>query len=105
MNKVGGTSVPPFFLGSTAGKRSSAKSPNGFFWGGRRELNPQPSEPQSDALPIELLPPQRTIIAIATGLGLNHYSDYRHSTTVVLRPCTGTPWRADATSRADSSCQ
>ena len=28
------------------------------FWGGRRELNPQPSEPQSDALPIELLPPQ-----------------------------------------------
>src|SRR5260370_7776173 len=27
-------------------------------WGGRRELNPQPSEPQSDALPIELLPPQ-----------------------------------------------
>jgi hypothetical protein len=31
-------------------------------------LNPQPSEPQSDALPIELLPPQTlqiTIIAIA----------------------------------------
>src|SRR5713101_6999112 len=31
-------------------------------WGGRRELNPQPSEPQSDALPIELLPPQRMIV-------------------------------------------
>jgi hypothetical protein len=39
-------------------------------WGGRRELNPQPSEPQSDALPIELLPPQRTIIAIAAGVPL-----------------------------------
>src|SRR5271156_6129815 len=37
-------------------------------WGGRRELNPQPSEPQSDALPIELLPPQITIIAIAAAL-------------------------------------
>jgi hypothetical protein len=30
-------------------------------------LNPQPSEPQSDALPIELLPPQITIIATAAG--------------------------------------
>src|SRR5450631_4382080 len=39
-------------------------------WGGRRELNPQPSEPQSDALPIELLPPQITIIAIAAGVRL-----------------------------------
>src|SRR5260370_21289705 len=42
-------------------------------WGGRRELNPQPSEPQSDALPIELLPPQTlivqtTIITTAAGL-------------------------------------
>src|SRR6266852_1490522 len=52
-------------------------------WGGRRELNTQPSEPQSDALPIELLPPQTltvqnmivqtmivqtTIITIAAGL-------------------------------------
>src|SRR5208337_5028314 len=35
-------------------------------WGGRRELNPQPSEPQSDALPVELLPPQTTIIASAS---------------------------------------
>src|SRR5450631_1007166 len=39
-------------------------------WGGRREVNPQPSEPQSDALPIELLPPQITIIAIAEGVRL-----------------------------------
>ena len=37
-------------------------------WGGRRELNPQPSEPQSDALPVELLPPQTSIIAIAAGV-------------------------------------
>lgn len=26
-------------------------------WGGRRDLNSQPSGPQPDALPIELLPP------------------------------------------------
>src|SRR6267154_1261498 len=26
-------------------------------WGGRRDLNPRLSEPQSDALPTELLPP------------------------------------------------
>ena len=28
------------------------------MWGGRRDLNPRHSEPQSDALPAELLPPQ-----------------------------------------------
>jgi hypothetical protein len=27
------------------------------LWGGRRDLNPRHSEPQSDALPAELLPP------------------------------------------------
>ena len=27
-------------------------------WGGKRESNPQPSEPQSGALPVELFPPQ-----------------------------------------------
>ncbi len=37
----------------------------GKNWGGRRDLNPQPSEPQSDALPIELLPPQTRIITTA----------------------------------------
>ena len=34
-------------------------------WGGKRESNPQPSEPQSGALPVELFPPLRLIIAIA----------------------------------------
>ena len=29
------------------------------FWGGKRESNPQPSEPQSGALPVELFPPPR----------------------------------------------
>jgi hypothetical protein len=28
------------------------------FWGGRRESNPQRPEPQSGALPVELLPPR-----------------------------------------------
>ena len=29
-------------------------------WGGKRESNPQPLEPQSSALPVELFPPQET---------------------------------------------
>ena len=32
------------------------------FWGGRRESNPQRPEPQSGALPVELLPPRLAII-------------------------------------------
>ena len=32
------------------------------FWGGRRESNPQRPEPQSGALPVELLPPYLLII-------------------------------------------
>ena len=32
------------------------------FWGGRRESNPQRPEPQSGALPVELLPPHLAII-------------------------------------------
>jgi len=31
-------------------------------WGGRRESNPQQPEPQSGALPVELLPPDLPII-------------------------------------------
>jgi cytosine/adenosine deaminase-related metal-dependent hydrolase len=38
-------------------------------------LNPQPSEPQSDALPVELLPPQTTIIAIAARVRLVQASE------------------------------
>jgi hypothetical protein len=30
-----------------------------IIWGGKRESNPQPSEPQSGALPVELFPPPR----------------------------------------------
>src|SRR5438067_6745689 len=37
-------------------------------WGGRRESNPQPSEPQSGALPVELLPPDFSIITAALGV-------------------------------------
>ena len=36
-------------------------------WGGRRESNPQRPEPQSGALPVELLPPSFVIIAIESG--------------------------------------
>jgi hypothetical protein len=37
-------------------------------WGGKRESNPQPSEPQSGALPVELFPPPPS-----------DYSNYRGS--------------------------
>src|SRR6266568_2512160 len=35
------------------------------IWGGKRESNPQPSEPQSGALPVELFPPLALIIPTA----------------------------------------
>ena len=34
----------------------------GLIWGGRWESNPQRPEPQSGALPVELLPPHLVII-------------------------------------------
>ena len=46
-------------------ERKGVEAEVGEFWGGKRELNPQPSEPQSDALPVELFPPQAMIITIA----------------------------------------
>src|ERR1035441_1987200 len=39
------------------------------IWGGKRESNPQPSEPQSGALPVELFPPLDLIIAICGSRG------------------------------------
>ena len=38
-------------------KIEEEKQPSGEIWGGKRESNPQPSEPQSGALPVELFPP------------------------------------------------
>ena len=40
------------------------------MWGGRRESNPQRPEPQSGALPVELLPPDFLIIAMEGAVGL-----------------------------------
>jgi hypothetical protein len=37
---------------------SPHNSSNQRKWGGKRESNPQPPEPQSGALPVELFPPQ-----------------------------------------------
>ena len=43
---------------TTVARRKSRPFYYGFMsWGGRRDLNPRHSEPQSDALPAELLPP------------------------------------------------
>ncbi len=39
-------------------------------WGGRWESNPQRPEPQSGALPVELLPPFLVIIASGLQAGL-----------------------------------
>src|SRR5215469_18313622 len=40
------------------------------IWGGRRESNPQQPEPQSGALPVELLPPDFLIITMERGVCL-----------------------------------
>jgi hypothetical protein len=44
----------------SAGSREVVKLPlnTAEIWGGRRDLNPRHSVPQTDALPAELLPPQ-----------------------------------------------
>src|SRR5436853_52056 len=39
------------------------------MWGGRWESNPQRPEPQSGALPVELLPPYSSIIAQSPDFG------------------------------------
>src|ERR1700690_391912 len=41
--------------------RISVRIPEGK-WGGRWDLNPRHSEPQSDALPTELRPPDRSVV-------------------------------------------
>ena len=51
----------------TDGDNAGCKEISGReYWGGRRESNPQQPEPQSGALPVELLPPDASII---TGSG------------------------------------
>ena len=64
-------------------------------------------EPQSDALPIELLPPQTMIIAIAVEYGLHLLLSWmialqRYIATIALFPSLGILERAAAMSRADS---
>jgi hypothetical protein len=46
-------------------------------WGGKRESNPQPSEPQSGALPVELFPPPES-----------HYSGKTEGQTLDFKPHT-----------------
>ena len=48
--------------GRGSGSNGSGSRKVSKFWGGRRESNPQRPEPQSGALPIELLPPDGSII-------------------------------------------
>src|SRR5216683_4341312 len=56
---------------------SSASRAGSSSWGGKRESNPQPSEPQSGALPVELFPPPQVIIATKE---LRKYPSIRRST-------------------------
>src|SRR5947209_4986444 len=59
-------------LGSRPGVRKAG--PEGrrqSKWGGLRGSNPQPSDPQSDALPVELRPPPSTLKwSVLVGRGL-----------------------------------
>jgi hypothetical protein len=61
-------------LESAVGKENEGRR---SFWGGKRESNPQPSEPQSGALPVELFPPPQVIIATKE---LRKYASVRRST-------------------------
>ena len=77
------------------------------FWGGRRESNPQRPEPQSGALPVELLPPRLAIITSgeadwlqqSVSRGLIEESAERF--TRGLRRHIRIPWRGGELSRAD----
>jgi integrase len=73
-------------------------------WGGRRESNPQRPEPQSGALPVELLPPHPFDYSNGkrnrTGWSVKPLvaDEFIH----VPRRHTQSPWREDDWNRADS---
>jgi hypothetical protein len=67
---------PKIFQGASTSKPSKLRTPQEElpgrnFWGGKRESNPQPSEPQSGALPVELFPPPSTIITTSIATSRN----------------------------------
>src|SRR5690242_5201139 len=53
----------------------------GRKWGGKRESNPQPLEPQSSALPVELFPPREVHYSKGSSAGLGSAMQMRASST------------------------
>ena len=99
-------------------RRTSVSAPHNLWnfrrfksqvWGGRRGLNPQRPEPQSGALPIELLPPflldysnwGESCQKGREGAVLNVQ---KSNSNAGQRRRTGIPWRAGGLSRAGSWC-
>ena len=69
-SKIGSTQCEFFWSSTIFGfSRVRVPAPQEYFWGGRRDLNPQQPVPQTGALPIELLPPRLKIIAVCEGGG------------------------------------
>src|SRR4030095_8789671 len=58
----------PFCEGKCQGTRQRIRREH--LWGGKRESNPQPPEPQSGALPVELFPPRSKIISTGSRFAL-----------------------------------
>src|SRR5579864_3176473 len=66
-------------------------------WGGRRESNPQRPEPQSGALPVELLPPDLSIIKAKGGVRLRALAlDVRMPQSVRYAIGASLVWMRDA---------
>ena len=78
MASANGETVPIRRVFPQPARLSQGKQP-GKGWGGRWELNPQRPEPQSGALPIELLPPYP--VDCSTGLKECQKPDKRNGYT------------------------
>src|SRR5258707_11466099 len=63
-------------------------------WGGKRESNPQPPEPQSGALPVELFPPQEL-----------HYSNWRRERAPGRREEQSRRWSSRASKSSTGFAQ
>ena len=101
MSSAGGQACPP-------DATSKILEDLAQVWGGRRELNPQRPEPQSGALPIELLPPFLAIIATgvrAVRRAGRAVRTLRNESSDGPRRRIRIPWRAGGRNREDFWCR
>ena len=96
-----GAAILPAWAESRAsldGQPKAAVPTKYFFrrrkWGGKRDSNPQPPEPQSGALPVELFPPQEL-----------HYSNWPGRKDVRLREGEAQLWSSRASPVAPGIAQ